>query len=110
MTNIGALLNKYPHLSAAGSTLLHGKGAVPVEHSTSTSILKRVDNLFAGRLGTEEGVTFVQLIMTGIFACIAYILLQVFADFGAQSAAVQFGGFAAILVLIIVTVRKMFPG
>lgn len=75
-----------------------------------TSILVLANNQFGGRTRTEESVTLVQLIMSGIFAGIAYFLLQVFADFGAQSAAVQFGGFAAVLVLIVVTVRKMFPG
>ncbi len=54
-------------------------------------------------------MTFVQLIMTGIFAGIAYFLLLVFADFGGLSAAAQFSGLAAVLVLIVVTVRKMFP-
>ncbi|MEO9874373.1 MAG: hypothetical protein ABJM26_06215 [Anderseniella sp.] len=55
-------------------------------------------------------MTFVQLIMTGIFFGMAYFLLRVFADFGSQSAAAQFGIFAIILVAIIVFVRKMFPG
>lgn len=75
-----------------------------------TSILVLTNNQFGRRTGTEENVTLVQLIMTGIFAGIAYFLLQVFADFGAQSAAVQFGGFAGVLVIIVFTVRKMFPG
>ncbi len=54
-------------------------------------------------------MTFVQLIMIGIFAGIAYFLLLVFADLGDQSTAVQFGSFAAVLVLVVLTVRKMFP-
>ncbi|WP_337660047.1 hypothetical protein [Anderseniella sp. Alg231-50] len=55
-------------------------------------------------------MTFVQLIMAGIFFGIAYFLLQVFTDFESQSTAVQFGGFAVVLGVIVVTVRKMFPG
>lgn len=55
-------------------------------------------------------MTIVQLIMAGIFAGIAYFLLLVLVDFGAQSAAVQLGGSAAVVVLIVVTVKKMFPG
>jgi len=47
--------------------------------------------------------------MSGIFIGIAYFLLVVFADFGSQSSAIQFGGFAVILGAIIVGVRKMFP-
>ncbi len=74
-----------------------------------TGILEATDNLFWGWRGTEESVTLVQLIMIGIFAGVAYFLLQVFADLGDQSAAVQFGGFAAVLMLIVITIRKMFP-
>lgn len=55
-------------------------------------------------------MTFVQLIMTGIFFGIAYFLLLVFADFGRQGAAVQFGGCAVVLGAIVVFIRKMFPG
>ena len=55
-------------------------------------------------------MTVVQFIMIGVFLGIAYFLLLVFADFGSQSAAVQFGGFAVILGAIILVVRKMFPG
>jgi hypothetical protein len=55
-------------------------------------------------------MTFVQLIMTGIFLAMAYFLLQVFADFGSQGTAAQFGVFAILLVAIVVVVRKMFPG
>lgn len=55
-------------------------------------------------------MTFVQLIMTGIFLGIAYFLLQVFVDLGSQGTAAQIGIFAIILVAIVVSVRKMFPG
>ncbi|NNJ76774.1 MAG: hypothetical protein HKP56_16640 [Anderseniella sp.] len=55
-------------------------------------------------------MTFVQLIMTGIFLGMAYFLLRVFADFGSQDTAAQFGIFAILLVAIVVFVRKMFPG
>lgn len=55
-------------------------------------------------------MTLIQLVMSGIFIGIAYFLLVVFADFGSQSSALQFGGFAVILGAIIVGVRKMFPG
>ena len=58
----------------------------------------------------EQILTLVQLIMIGIFIGIAYFLLVVFADFGSQSSALQFGGFAVIIGAIIVGVRKMFPG
>ena len=54
-------------------------------------------------------MTFVQLIMTVIFFGMAYFLLLVFADFGSQSTAVQFGGFAIVLGAIVLGVRKMFP-
>jgi len=54
-------------------------------------------------------VTIVQLIMSCIFAGIAYFLLVAFADFGSQSSAIQFGGFAIIIVAIVLGVRKMFP-
>lgn len=54
-------------------------------------------------------MTIVQFIMAGIFLGIAYFLLLIFADFGSQSAAIQFGGFAVILGVIILIVRKMFP-
>jgi hypothetical protein len=67
------------------------------------------NNLFMGWQRAEESVTVVQFIMAGIFLGIAYFLLQVVADFGSQSAAVQFGGFAGILAVIIIAVRKMFP-
>ena len=55
-------------------------------------------------------MTFVQLIMTGIFLGIAHFLLQVFADLGSYGTAAQLGLFATILVAIVVFVRKMFPG
>ena len=55
-------------------------------------------------------MTFVQLIMTGIFFGVAYFLVLVFADLGSQSAEVQFGGFAVMLGAIVLFVRKMFPG
>jgi len=55
-------------------------------------------------------MTFVQLIMTGIFLGIAYFLLQVLVDLGSYGTAAQFGIFAIILVAIVVFVRKMFPG
>jgi len=48
--------------------------------------------------------------MSAIFIAIAYFLLVAFADFGSQSSALQFGGFAVIIGAIIVGVRKMFPG
>lgn len=54
-------------------------------------------------------MTVVQFIMAGIFLGIAYFLLLIFADFGSRSAAIQFGGFAVILGVIILIVRKMFP-
>ncbi|MEM7636616.1 MAG: hypothetical protein AAF299_18765 [Pseudomonadota bacterium] len=54
-------------------------------------------------------MTFVQLIMIGIFLGMAYFLLLVFADFGSRSTAVQLGGMAVVLGAIIVIVRKMFP-
>ena len=54
-------------------------------------------------------MTFLQLIMSAIFVGIAYFLLTVFADFGSHSSALQFAGFAVIVVAIIVGVRKMFP-
>ena len=47
--------------------------------------------------------------MSAIFIGIAYFLLTVFADFGSQSSAIQFGAFAVIVGAIIVGVRKMFP-
>ena len=55
-------------------------------------------------------MTFVQLIMTGVFLGIAYFLLQVLADLGSHGTATQLGLFAIILVAIVVFVRKMFPG
>ena len=57
----------------------------------------------------EKTLTFLQLIMSAIFVGIAYFLLTVFADFGSHSSALQFAGFAVIVVAIIVGVRKMFP-
>lgn len=67
------------------------------------------NNLCMGWQRAEESVTIVQFIMAGIFLGIAYFLLLIFADFGSQSAAIQFGGFAVILGVIILIVRKMFP-
>lgn len=67
------------------------------------------NNLFMGWRRAEESVTVVQFIMVGIFLGIAYFLLLIFADFGTQSAVVQFGGFVVILAVIIITVRKLFP-
>ena len=55
-------------------------------------------------------MTFVQLIMTGIFVGMAYFLLRVFADLGSQDTAAQFGIVAILLGAIVVVVRKMFPG
>lgn len=67
------------------------------------------NNLCMGWQEAEESVTAVQFIMTGVFLGIAYFLLQVFADFGTRSAAIQFGGYAVILGATILIVRKMFP-
>lgn len=86
------------------------KDQYPVAYSTIAGILASSNNLVGAWQRAEENVTFVQLIMAGIFFGIAYFLLQVFTEFGSQSTTVQFGGFAVLLGVIVVTVRKMFPG
>ncbi len=78
-------------------------------YSTIAGILSLVDNLVWVWQSAESDVTFVQLIMIGIFLGMAYFLLLVFADFGSRSTAVQLGGMAVVLGAIIVIVRKMFP-
>lgn len=78
-------------------------------YSTIAGILSLVDNLIWVWQSAESDVTFVQLIMIGIFLGMAYFLLLVFADFGSRSTAVQLGGMAVVLGAIIVIVRKMFP-
>ena len=85
------------------------KGPYSVEYSTIACIFGLTNNLVVAWHRAEGGVTFVQLIMTVIFFGMAYFLLLVFADFGSQSTAVQFGGFAVVLGAIVLGVRKMFP-
>jgi hypothetical protein len=87
-----------------------GQGQYLVAYSTIAGILAVTNNRFLVWQRVEESVTFVQLIMTAIFLGMAYFLLLVFADFGSQDTAVQFGVFAGVLGAIVIIVRKMFPG